>query len=246
MAEFQYTIEHRAGPRHGNADGLSRQCCSECRQCKRIERRDGGPSREELCQESEQGQDESVQCGFCSCNWDTDRDMPGVPPVNDYPQNKLSRNPALIGYPYPELNGYPYPTDNSTLQNNCCSEVKQTLAECSSCSTLRDWYLDDLAVVTKVLDLKQEQSQGLGVVAQIYQMIKTQVDIAPEMVQRGGHELQQLYRMKDSMRINKDGILEVRFVEKERKMESGLPGSYPIYSDLADTQTSPFRSKPDH
>ena len=74
-----------------------------------------------------------------------------------------------------------------------------------------------MTVVTKILDLKQEQSKGLGVVAQIYQMIKTQVDVAPEIVQWGGHELKQLYRTKHLMRINKDSILEVRFVEKERE-----------------------------
>ena len=51
LSEFQYTIEHRAGPKHGNADGLSRRdTCKDCKQCQHIERRDGGPSRLELTQ----------------------------------------------------------------------------------------------------------------------------------------------------------------------------------------------------
>ena len=46
LAEFRFQLEHRAGAKHGNADGLSR--CADCSQCTRIENRDGGPTREEL------------------------------------------------------------------------------------------------------------------------------------------------------------------------------------------------------
>ena len=46
LAEFRFQLEHRAGAKHGNADGLS--CCVDCPQCTRIEDRDGGPTREEL------------------------------------------------------------------------------------------------------------------------------------------------------------------------------------------------------
>ena len=53
LAEFSYVLEHRAGVKHGNADGLSRQTCEDCRQCELIERRDGGPTRQELEQDEE-------------------------------------------------------------------------------------------------------------------------------------------------------------------------------------------------
>ena len=53
LAEFSYILEHRAGLKHGNADGLSRQSCEDCRQCELIERRDGGPTRQELDQDTE-------------------------------------------------------------------------------------------------------------------------------------------------------------------------------------------------
>ena len=46
LAEFQFKLEHKAGAKHENADGLSR--CADCSQCARIENRDGGPTREEL------------------------------------------------------------------------------------------------------------------------------------------------------------------------------------------------------
>ena len=39
LPEFQFKLEHRAGAKHGNADGLSR--CADCSQRARIENRDG-------------------------------------------------------------------------------------------------------------------------------------------------------------------------------------------------------------
>ena len=48
LAEFDFVLEHRAGAKHGNADGLSRHPCLDCRQCELIEQRDGGPSMSEI------------------------------------------------------------------------------------------------------------------------------------------------------------------------------------------------------
>ena len=53
LAEFSYTLEHRAGLKHGNADRLGRQSCEACRQYMLIERRDDGPTRQELNQDTE-------------------------------------------------------------------------------------------------------------------------------------------------------------------------------------------------
>ena len=47
LSEFQYKLQHRPGTKHGNADGLSCQC-EDCRQCAAIEKRDGGPTRQEI------------------------------------------------------------------------------------------------------------------------------------------------------------------------------------------------------
>ena len=46
LAEFEFSIEHRPGTKHTNADGLNR--CQDCSQCARIESRDGGPTRAEI------------------------------------------------------------------------------------------------------------------------------------------------------------------------------------------------------
>ena len=47
LAEFRFSLSHRSGEKHGNADGLSR-CCVDCKQCGNIEKRDGGPTRAEM------------------------------------------------------------------------------------------------------------------------------------------------------------------------------------------------------
>jgi hypothetical protein len=48
LSEFNYRMAHRKGKDHGNADGLSRQQCGDCRKCLLIEERDGGPTRREV------------------------------------------------------------------------------------------------------------------------------------------------------------------------------------------------------
>ena len=48
LAEFDFTMQHRRGNSHNNADGISRKTCEDCKQCNRIEQRDGGPSHKEI------------------------------------------------------------------------------------------------------------------------------------------------------------------------------------------------------
>ena len=48
LSEFTYTVEHRKGVQHGNADGLSRRGCDSCKQCERVKQRDGGPTHQQL------------------------------------------------------------------------------------------------------------------------------------------------------------------------------------------------------
>ena len=36
LTQYDLTLEHRRGLKHGNADGLSRQCCKDCKQCDKM------------------------------------------------------------------------------------------------------------------------------------------------------------------------------------------------------------------
>ena len=64
--------------------------------------------------------------------------------------------------------------------------------------------------------LTHDQQSGFGAVAQMYKVEKTQSDLSAESLQEASSELKQLYSMKDLMRIDKDGILEVRYAENGR------------------------------
>ena len=59
LSEFHYSIEHRPGRLHGNADGLSRRAGTPCRQCLNIEQRDGGPTMAEV---QAQFKDQTLEC----------------------------------------------------------------------------------------------------------------------------------------------------------------------------------------
>ena len=39
LATYNYTIVHRSGKLHGNADSLSRRPCGTCRYCERVEKK---------------------------------------------------------------------------------------------------------------------------------------------------------------------------------------------------------------
>jgi len=85
LVEFFYWIEHRPGKKHGNADGLSRRPDEGCKQCRNIERRDGGPPRSEL---------ETLGHLEVSYDWDQGQLRPRV----ETPQeavNNFRANPVL-------------------------------------------------------------------------------------------------------------------------------------------------------
>ena len=56
LAEYDFVLEHRKGKKHGNADGLSRRKCTDCKKCTAIELRDGGPTQQEIEADLDQAQ----------------------------------------------------------------------------------------------------------------------------------------------------------------------------------------------
>ena len=164
LAEFQYTLEHRAGPRHGNADGLSRRSlCYDCRQCAAIEKRDGGPSRQELDLELadlEESKQESL--------WNQRE------PFEEFSGDLLdSRDPMQV---------------SKVLFN------EQALP----------------------LELPREQQTGESAVSKMYQVVRDNADLAEEELQTGDSELRMLYQRRNSLRINREGVLELRLNIQEK------------------------------
>ena len=128
LSEFQYQIEHRQGVRHGNADGLSRKCI-DCRQCRHIEERDGGPTHEELAE------------------------------------------------------------------------------------------LAVVHVTGEDMDVSQlwtAQATGPGAVSEIYKHVKTGVEPTEEQIEEGNTEFKRLVKLQSSMRIDRQGVLQVSLVFQGR------------------------------
>ena len=119
LSEFTYTTEHRKGEKHGNADGLSRRACAECRQCEKIEKRDGGPSHAQLAREE---QETSLHgAGVPPPDQRTSLHDAGVPP----PDQRTSLHDA--GVPVSEVARIEQNTTPSELQK-LQSEGEQPIA----------------------------------------------------------------------------------------------------------------------
>jgi len=87
LAKFSYRIEHRPGKKHGNADGLRRRPNEGCKQCFKIEKRDGGPPRSEL---------EALVHPGIEYDWDQSQLQQKADTPPEVVQN-LHTNPALAG-----------------------------------------------------------------------------------------------------------------------------------------------------
>ena len=78
------------------------------------------------------------------------------------------------------------------------------------------WNHTDVMALTSFNRLVYDQKSGSGPVAQMYQVIKSKSDLSTEAIQEASSELKQLYSMRDSMKIDKDGVFEVRYAENGR------------------------------
>ena len=99
LAEHQYQIVHRKGEKHGNADGLSRRQCEDCKQCLSIEKRDGGPTRSEVCQEIWEGVKTPIQRQTAPVELDPE-EWPSLPHreehLSDSPTREVTTNMAAV------------------------------------------------------------------------------------------------------------------------------------------------------
>ena len=135
-------VARNAGPKHGNADGLSRRLCG---QCQKIER-DGGPTWSELTTETE-GQ-------------------------------------LLAGE-----------EDDSTSTSEA-RPIQEVAPDPSQ--------------------LAKEQSEGYRAVATIHKAIQTGQDLLPKQIEAGSQELRKIYQRQTSMRLTKQGVLEIQVAVNEK------------------------------
>ena len=79
------------------------------------------------------------------------------------------------------------------------------------------WKTEDVCTISTPTVLAQDQQSCKGAVAIIYQVIKQDTELLKETLERGSVELKQLYKMRGSMMINSERILEVRLVENQQE-----------------------------
>ena len=79
------------------------------------------------------------------------------------------------------------------------------------------WKAEDICNISTLTALSQDQQSGNGAVAMIYKIVKQDSELLRETLERGSLELKQLYKMRGSMRVNSEGILEVRYMENQRE-----------------------------
>ena len=79
------------------------------------------------------------------------------------------------------------------------------------------WKTEDICNISTLATLAQDQQSGKGAVANIYKTVKQDYELLRETLKRGNIELRQLYKVRGSMRINSEGVLEVRYVENQRE-----------------------------
>ena len=91
------------------------------------------------------------------------------------------------------------------------------MAESTEGEASPTWMETDINSVSTVTCLVQDQSAGQGAVPLIYRTIRDRSELQQETLQRVSPELGQLYKMRGSLRIGQDGILEVRLVEKDKE-----------------------------
>ena len=242
LSEFSFTIEHRPGVKHGNADSLSRRPCQDCKKCERVNRLCGGPTIDEINEELKirSQTEELVQTkidgeNLCAleCTEDIFYDCAEHLPKCTNHLESSDNNPHLA------------------CQLNVCAEASCAAVEDSinsqhdaNRSVTDSDYPDHEQLNLTNGSLEQSnnpqspsvseqsfnngiyssevlcQAQSLpGDVATIYNAVQHQQELDKAMVSLGSPELRKLYTMYSLMKIREDGVLVVRILIGNRPRE---------------------------
>ena len=208
LAEFQYTLEHRAGVKHGNADGLSRRGCGDCRQCDLIERRDGGPSRQELRTASlEAALKVAAPVSSGQARNSADLQISSYIAETDLSDWRCWDFALKVAEPV-------YPLEPDTF-----SALKVSGDDCPSLfrsESDRETAEFVNGAIGVQSDLKELQMTGSSSVAVMYRSIQTKTELTSEEISTGNVELRKLNKQRESLRIRPDGILEIRVAPQDK------------------------------
>jgi transposase InsO family protein len=225
LAEFQYQIEHRPGSKHGNADGLSRQTCSDCKKCKSIEQRDGGPTRQEV-EAALHNPENNLLCHLHL--EDLTHESPDTctinPPCNS---QEIAHVHVHADAQLPNTHITCIESDYSTDSD---SGLNDSDLESTSSTDQEDFILEANAFHTavsgtkEIQELAEAQQCAPSDLASIYMHIKDNTEITRGDVDTHGSEFKHLASLKDHLIITKEGVLKANIlVGKKRRQVSLCP-----------------------
>ena len=192
LSEFKYDTEHRKGEKHGNADGLSRRACTDCKQCERIEQRDGGPSHQQIAEEGIRG----VALQSAGTHLTIGGDLQSAENLPGRTTEGEDRRVAL-------QSAGTCPTIGGDLQGagNLPAQVELEMAAEETTRVVQS---------TTPGELWKLQSEGDQPVAILYRSIQLGEPLTEEQIALGGRELRQLHQRRHALRIGSQGLLEIR------------------------------------
>ncbi|XP_067947474.1 uncharacterized protein [Watersipora subatra] len=235
------------GDKHGNADGLSRRQCVDCRQCAAIERRDQGPTRSQVC-------DSLVTPGT---NWETAVPVDQVPVQPPRGTGTSSPNPRQLDEAeWPRLpgnrpvlgRGLPTPIPTSPVpvrlpsgagtprvldhpprrpqdpQSQAVKITDETKNLDGTGEGVAKKVPEQLTVVQTPLDevraLQQRATTDLGV---IYQAVRDRKGVEEAVLRVGSPELQRLARMFHQLQLDESGVLTLHLTQngREKRAKTG-------------------------
>ena len=228
LSEFSYKLEHRAGVKHANADGLSRRACIDCKQCGRVELRDGGPTWTELTEPvasnplltgrpvapsqsalmSLQRKPEGARCG--DGQWRSDE------PSGTKLKEPVASNPLLTGRPgcslTSELQEPPgvdeYHPRQSSTDGQSWIEPTEPVAD----NPLLSVY-PVASSESRLVRLQQEPDTAVG---EVYHAVKSGQPLGEDLLSQADPELRRLGKLLPAMSLREDGVLMVRVVLNNR------------------------------
>ena len=204
LSEFNFIIEYRAGSKHGNADGLSRQTCHNCKQCDRITRLNGGPSMDTLCTEIKQQQSYGEPVTFkitgerlYAFNIESTGSSDCISPCSSV-KNHLDEVPSAL--PVDLMPPVDQGLSNQPGNHGCGHQ--DSAGGDDHASTLVE---------------KQKLSEDVAIV---YDAVLNQQELDQSIVNLGSPELKKLSTMLSLMRIREDGVLVIRLIHRNRPRET--------------------------
>ena len=245
LNEFNFSIEHRPGIKHGNADGLSRRPCQDCKQCGRVMRLDGGPSMDQIEKElSDRAEVEHPVCTRiaggqlyappvdhedCSDNWghlDMERCRRcgggadcGVEDDSSVSDKSAIRTTVRDGAGLCVAQCGPAVV-------KACQGNQQQLCPMGTAGTCQGDPVQsqDLCTPPSVesgygSDVLSNAQKQPGDVATIYTAVQNQQVVEPSVVNLGSAELKKLSTMLSLMRVREDGVLVTRILVGQRPRE---------------------------